>query len=396
MSNCEFSEGMKLLLRRHPALPPGRTRELAAAFTVAQGEVCRRLAALAYPLERVVRELKAGHLDYFREGSDQDRKRNSGKKTSHRFAGFARSHVEEYEARQGDRREGRLGAAEATAWEAGFLLGFTFEVIEQVALRAQPARPGTEALRGELATALAAARGLRDEILTGNLLLAAKIACQRGRYHPTMVLDDLFTAGTDGLMIAAGRYDAEVGQFSTYAMPWVKMAIDRFVAKTRYVIRIPIGLQEKVRRQRQLPEGATEGRDDSLSLIPQVQSMEDPLPGFGDEEMRLQDVVADPAALRPREAVEQDDIARILHARVLQLDTLKQFVIAMRNDIGDAATLAARLFRDEAALSLARGRASAEAAVKTLDEPARVRLIATVEAPATPFPAETPALACAV
>jgi len=392
MSNCEFSEGMKLLLRRHPALPVERTRELAAAFTLAQGAVCLQLAALAYPLERVMQELKAGHLEYFREGSDQDRKRNSGKKTSYRFAGFTRGHVEEF-----DRRQVAEGAGKPDAgWQADFLPGFTFEVIEQVALRALPAPAGTEALRMELAAALNAARGLRDEILTGNLLLAAKIACQRGRFHPAIVLDDLFTAGTDGLMIAVCRYDPTVGQFSTYAMPWVKMAIDRFVAKTRYVIRIPIGLQEKIRRQRQLAEGVEGGQPDAAGVIPQVQSMEDPLPGFGDEELRLEDVVADLPALRPRESVEQDDISRILHAGVLQLDTLKQFVIAMRNDIGDAGALAARLFRDEAALSLARGRATCAAAAQTLDEPARVRLISPSEVPPASLPREPAPMAFAV
>jgi RNA polymerase sigma factor (sigma-70 family) len=396
MSNCEFSDGMKLLLHGHPALPAARTRELAVAFTAAQAVVCTRLAALAYPLERVVQELKAGHLEYFREGSDQDRKHNSGKKASYRFAGFVRSHVEEFEQRQADLRVGMVTSAEMAGWQAAFLPGFTFEIIEQVALRALPAPAGTENLRTELASALQAARGLRDEILTGNLLLAAKIACQRGRYHPAIVLDDLFTAGTDGLMIAAGRYDPAVGQFSTYAMPWVKMAIDRFVAKTRYMIRIPIGLQEKVRRQRKLADGVGDGGDELASLIPQVQSMEDPLPGFGDEELRLEDVVADLPALRPREAVEQSDIARILLEGVVQLDVLKQFVIAMRNDIGDAGALAAQIFRDEAALSLARGRATAAAAAKTQDEPARIRLIGAAEAPAYPVPREHVALALAV
>jgi len=396
MSNYEFSDGMKMLLRRHPALPAARTRELAAAFTTAQAAVCLRLAALAYPLERVMQELKAGHLEYFRKGSDEDRKHNSGKKASYRFAGFARSHVEEFEQRQADRRGGLAVAGDLAAWQADFLLGFTFEIIEQVAVRALPAPAGSEGARAELAAALAEARALRDEILTGNLLLVAKIACQRGRYHPAIVVDDLFTAGTDGLMIAAGRYDSTVGQFSTYAMPWVRMAIDRFVAKTRYVIRIPIGLQEKARRQRNLPEGATEGRSEAAFLIPQVQSMEDPLPGFGDDELRLEDVVADLPALRPREAVEQEDIARILHARLLQLDTLKQFVIAMRNDIGDAAALAARLFRDEAALSLARGRATGAAAAKTFDEPARVCLIGNAEAASDPLPREPAELAYAV
>jgi RNA polymerase sigma factor (sigma-70 family) len=396
MSNCEFSDGMKLLLRRHPALPAERTRELSAAFTAAQAVVCHRLAALAYPLDRVVQELKAGHLEYFREGSDQDRKHNSGKKTSYRFAGFTRGHVEEYDWRRNDPRGGRFGALLIADWQASFLPGFTFEVIEQVALRALPAPAGTETLRAELAAALSRARGLRDEIITGNLLLVAKIACQRGRFHPAIVVDDLFTAGTDGLMIAACRYDPTVGQFSTYAMPWVKMAIDRFVAKTRYVIRIPIGLQEKVRRQHRLAGGETEGAGEDLCLIPQVQSMEEPLSGFGDDELKLEDVVADLPGLRPREAVEQDDIARILHARVLQLDTLKQFVIAMRNDIGDAGALAARLFREEAALSQARGRATCLAAGKTVDEPARVRLISRSEALAEPYPQEPAPLAFAV
>ena len=47
-----------------------------------------------------------------------------------------------------------------------------------------------------------------------------------------MVMDDLFTAGADGLMTAVGRSDPSVGHFSTYAMPSIKMAIDRFLAES--------------------------------------------------------------------------------------------------------------------------------------------------------------------
>ena len=92
---------MKRLLRNNPALPSPRTRELAAGFTEAQAKVCGLLGALAYPLERISREIKAGHLAFFREGSDQDRKRNSGKKSSYRFAGFAPSHIEEFDEQPG-------------------------------------------------------------------------------------------------------------------------------------------------------------------------------------------------------------------------------------------------------------------------------------------------------
>lgn len=384
MTNYEFTDGMKRLLRNHPALPSERTRELAAQFNLVQEQVCRRLSTLTYPLERMTQELKAGHLTYFREGSDQDRKRNSGKKSSYRFAGFAPSHVEEFDAKVAERRGGRLESAEFEAWQVRFLAGFTFDIIEQVAVRVFPAagEAGASAVRAQLETALTEARRLRDEILLGNLLLVAKIVIKRGRFQPSVVLDDLFTAGTDGLMIAISRYDPAVGQFSTYATPWITMAIDRFVAKTRSVIRIPIGMQEKVRRERNRSANTEGGSADVATLIPVVQSLEDPIPGFADSELRLEDVVADPMGVRPIDALERADIASILQERMLQLDSLKQFIIAMRNDIGDAAVLAARLFREETAISLSRGRATAASASKSLDEPARIRMIG-VSSPAT-------------
>ena len=94
--------------------------------------------------------------------------------------------------------------------------------------------------------------------------------------------------------------------------------------------------------------------------------------------------------------MEQADIALILQEGVQKLDGLKQFVISMRNDIGDAAALGARLFRDEVALSQARGRAIAAAAAKTIDEPARIRLIGAVAAEPAAVPSEPTELAFAV
>jgi RNA polymerase sigma factor (sigma-70 family) len=390
----QFSEGTKRLLQRHPALPAPKTRELAAAFTTAQSEVCRQLAALNYPLERVMLELQSGHLAYFREGSDRDRKRDSCKKVSYRFAGFAPSHTDEFACRRHEWSAGRVTEADFVSWEAGFLIGFTFEVIEQVARRVSPALPGRIAESG-LDRALALARQMRDEILAGNLLLVAKVVFARARCYSGVLWDDLFAAGVDGLMIAINRYDPSVGHFSTYAMPWMKMAIDRFVAKTRNVIRIPIGMQEKVRRERRA--ASSEGETGKLAcLIPEVQSLEEAVPGFSDQNLRLQDVVADPHTARPREAAEHADIARILHERLQQLDPVKQFVIAMRNDCGDAAALAARLFRDEASLSFSRGRTAAAAAAMSADLPARIRMIAGAEPALILLPAPSEELAIAV
>ena len=92
-------------------------------------------------------------------------------------------------------------------------------------------------------------------------------------------------------------------------------------------------------------------------------------------------MVADTSGAGPHEAAEHSDISRILHGRFQRLDTLKQLIIAMRCDIGDAAALGARLFAEEMALSLARGRATAEAAFKSLDTPARVRMFGGPDEP---------------
>jgi hypothetical protein len=387
MANCEFTDGIKRLLRGNAALPAESTRGLAVQFNAAQKVVCQRLAELGYPLERVAQELREGRLQYFREGSDQDRKRNTGKKSSHRFAGIAPSHLEEFEGRLADLRNNAVCAADFAAWEAGFIMGFTFDVIEQAALRAFPLPdgPAGEGLTAPLTQALAEARSLRDEILLGNLLLVAKIVMRRGGFRSPVALDDLFTAGTDGLQIAIGRYDPTVGLFSTYATPWVAMAIDRFVAKTRSVIRIPIGLQDKVRRQRRLETGP-DAPVAAFSPIPEVQSLEDPLPGFADGELRLEDIVADPQAAQPRLELERSDIASILRGRMLEMDELRQFIIAMRNDIGDPAVLGAGLFRGEIEESLSRGRATAAAAVKAFEEPALIRVIAAPDPAAAPAP----------
>jgi RNA polymerase sigma factor (sigma-70 family) len=370
-----FSPGTENLFRANPPLEPSRTRALAAEFAAAQAEVCARLAALAYPLQRLMQEMRAGHLSPFREGSDQDRKVGC-RKASYRFAGFTPTHQEEFDRETLALEEGRLPRSEFTARESAFLLRFTFEVLEQVALRALPAPAhapeATDSLRRDLTAALAVARGLRDTILRGNLLLVAQIAIRRSRAHPAFSLDELFAAGTDGLLIAVNRYDPQVAQFSTYATPWISMAIDRFGANNRHTIRIPIGLQDKARRQ----------GGEAASLIPQVQSLEEPLPD-SDGEMRLEDVVPDPSAQQPIEAVERSDTARLLEDGVRQLSPLKQLIIALRSEVGDA-------------LSLARGRATAAAAAQTRDEPARLRLLEPAASPPVPAPTDPVRLAVAV
>ena len=368
MSYPQFSEGTQRLLHDHPSLPSSRSRELGSEFLVAQARVCRSLGRLGYPLTRMLDELAMGQMPYFREGSDQDRK-EGGKKSGYRFAGISPSLEAEYRTRRAEMARVVPNALsdEFAQWTSDFLQRFTFELIEQVALRAQPVPGSGEnvmAELNELAAALAAARLKRDHMLGGNLLLVAQIAIRRSRAQREFSLDDLFAAGTDGLFIAINRYDPTVALFSTYATPWIAMAIDRFAANNRHVIRLPIGLQAKLRREGE-PAGA---------LIPSTVSLEEPRPGAGpEEEGCIADTLADPAALRPLEGMERAELSRRLEAGIASLSGLKQFIVALRSEVGDAAALGSALFRQEIELSRARGRATASAAEKTMDQPARIR-----------------------
>lgn len=375
MSYPQFSEGTQRLLSDHPSLPSSRSRDLGTEFLASQARVCRSLGRLGYPLSRMLDELAMGQLPYFREGSDQDRK-EGGKKSGYRFAGISPSLEAEYRRCRAQSDASRPD--EFARWSSDFLQRFTFEVIEQVALRAQPLPGPASALAdelSELAAALAAARVHRDRMLAGNLLLVAQIAIRRARAQREFTLDDLFAAGTDGLFIAINRYDPTVALFSTYATPWIAMAIDRFAANNRHVIRLPIGLQAKLRREGE-PAGA---------LIPSTISLEEPRPGAAPEDGGcLADTIADSAAVRPLEGMERSELTRRLEAGIASLGGLKQFIVALRSEVGDAASLGADLFRQEAELSRARGRATALAAEKTLDQPARIRRMDVPEAASEP------------
>ena len=104
----------------------------------------------------------------------------------------------------------------------------------------------------------------------------------------------------------------------------------------------------------------------------------------------------DPSAQQPIEVVERSDTARLLEDGVRELSPLKQLIIALRSEVGDAAAIGARLFAEEAALSLARGRATAAAAAQTRDEPARLRLLEPAASPPVPAPTDLVRLAVAV
>ena len=90
----------------------------------------------------------------------------------------------------------------------------------------------------------------KDEFISHNLKLAAKIAC--GYYNDSlkMGLMDLIQEANIGLLIAFDKYNAESGnKFSTYATFWIQQKVNRAIMDQNDTIRIPVHLTETLRQK---------------------------------------------------------------------------------------------------------------------------------------------------
>ena len=87
----------------------------------------------------------------------------------------------------------------------------------------------------------------KDRMVESNLRLVVAVARSYG-YRGVPLLD-LIQEGTLGLIRAAERFDWRRGtKFSTYAMWWIRQAIDRAVCNQADTIRVPIHVHERRRR----------------------------------------------------------------------------------------------------------------------------------------------------
>ncbi|MCS6802108.1 MAG: sigma-70 family RNA polymerase sigma factor [Chloroflexota bacterium] len=133
------------------------------------------------------------------------------------------------------------------------------------------------------------AQAARDRLVRQNLRLVYREVL---RYRGSWVdLADLVQEGCIGLIEAAERFDPDRGvRFSTYAVPWIRQAVDRAAQRHQRVVRIP-------RRVAKKPADDVDGAP-RLDLLPPASLDE---PGAGTE--RLADSLPDPTADPERDAI---------------------------------------------------------------------------------------------
>ncbi|MFH1999811.1 MAG: sigma-70 family RNA polymerase sigma factor [Planctomycetota bacterium] len=88
---------------------------------------------------------------------------------------------------------------------------------------------------------------VRARYVERNLFLAIHVARQYGTYSiPVM---DLVQEGSTSLIRAVEKYDWRRGvRFQTYAVFWIRQAVERLITANRGMVRVPNYLQQKMRR----------------------------------------------------------------------------------------------------------------------------------------------------
>ena len=85
----------------------------------------------------------------------------------------------------------------------------------------------------------------RHQLITSHLRLVAKIA--RGYRGYGLPIADLISEGHVGLMQAVERFEPERGfRFSTYAVWWIKAAIQEYILRSWSLVKLGTGQSEEI------------------------------------------------------------------------------------------------------------------------------------------------------